>query len=638
MSIKSLYPDTRPSLNLDFANTKVLDPRITFARASTATYYDGKTVSKAEENLEYYSQQFNNWNIIDSTLTADTDIAPDGTQTADKIIPNTTNPRHIAYLGVGSITNNLPYTYSAYFKAAGYNFAQLGLYLNSGGADAYIIIDLTNGNVTQSAGNTGVRGSFTFSVQSVGNGWYRGVITCGNVTGMSTAQGMILAPSNSGTPSIAAAGSPTFSGNGTSGVLIWGAQMEQRSGVTAYTPTTNQQITRYQPTLLTATNNTPRFDHNPTTGESLGLLIEEQRTNTMLYSSDFTQQWSPLSSGSVRSNVTIAPDGNLTADEFVSGDANSILIQYAGGFSAGAVVTWSIYLKRSNTDWVYVRVSRGDPTLYGEFGSYFNLATGAVGSTAITGTATLVSKSITHVGNGWYRCIVVGNTTAATIYSPYITASSSDGGSTAAGLAVLCWGAQLEAGPIATSYIPTVASQVTRSADSASMTGTNFTSWYNNTQGALYIESQNDYNSSTVSAHAGTGVEIHSGAFQSNLFSFNSKRDGPYYGSPWFNIFTPGGGAGAIGNGVIGGGTNRISGSAFYKSSFSWNFGSTIATSADGTTTASGSLGLTSPPVVTTLGFATNYFAYNGFNGRIKKLVYYPKSLTNTQLQTLTQP
>jgi hypothetical protein len=77
----------RPSLNLDFANSKVLDPRITFTRASNATYYDGYTSVKAEENLIKYSQEFDNavWVKSQSAITANNIAAPDGTQTADKL-------------------------------------------------------------------------------------------------------------------------------------------------------------------------------------------------------------------------------------------------------------------------------------------------------------------------------------------------------------------------------------------------------------------------------------------------------------------------------------------------------------------------------------------------------------------------
>ena len=85
MTIKALYPTVRPTLNLDFAKTKVLDPRITYTRASTATFvgsngliqtaasgaarFDhnpttgeslGLLVEEARTNRVTYSEQFDN--------------------------------------------------------------------------------------------------------------------------------------------------------------------------------------------------------------------------------------------------------------------------------------------------------------------------------------------------------------------------------------------------------------------------------------------------------------------------------------------------------------------------------------------------------------------------------------------------
>ena len=56
----SSYPTIQPTLNLDFANTKQLDPRITFVRNSTAAYYDGQTSAMAEQNLLLQSNTFSN--------------------------------------------------------------------------------------------------------------------------------------------------------------------------------------------------------------------------------------------------------------------------------------------------------------------------------------------------------------------------------------------------------------------------------------------------------------------------------------------------------------------------------------------------------------------------------------------------
>jgi hypothetical protein len=65
MAIASLYPTIKPSLNLDFANTKLLDSRITFTRSTTATYYDGVTTAVAEQNLLLRSQDYSVFKACD---------------------------------------------------------------------------------------------------------------------------------------------------------------------------------------------------------------------------------------------------------------------------------------------------------------------------------------------------------------------------------------------------------------------------------------------------------------------------------------------------------------------------------------------------------------------------------------------
>jgi hypothetical protein len=95
-----------------------------------------------------------------------------------------------------------------------------------------------------------------------------------------------------------------------------------------------------------------------------------------------------------------------------------------------------------------------------------------------TGAAT---AEIQNAGNGWYRCILSYTPEASISHSPGLFPVLDNGtfnytGTT--GFGVFVWGAQFEAGDFATSYIPTVLSQVTRSADVATMTGTNFSDWY----------------------------------------------------------------------------------------------------------------------------------------------------------------
>jgi hypothetical protein len=120
----SSYPTVRPSLNLDFANSQSVDPRITFTRASTATRVNanglievvasnspridfdpatqvckGLLIEEQRTNLLTYSENFDNaaWGKQSVTVNANAAIAPDGTLTADKLIESTTNAVHYVY-------------------------------------------------------------------------------------------------------------------------------------------------------------------------------------------------------------------------------------------------------------------------------------------------------------------------------------------------------------------------------------------------------------------------------------------------------------------------------------------------------------------------------------------------------------
>jgi len=119
----------------------------------------------------------------------------------------------------------------------------------------------------------------------------------------------------------------------------------------------------------------------------------------------------------------------------------------------------------------------------------FDLSLGVVGTVGSSTTA-----SITNVGNGWYRCTVTATSSGAVNTSPniiFVTSSTAPraGSITGTGKTLFVWGAQLEVGAFASSYIPTTSSQVTRAADVAVMTGTNFSSWYNQSQGTFFAES-----------------------------------------------------------------------------------------------------------------------------------------------------
>ncbi len=239
--------------------------------------------------------------------------------------------------------------------------------------------------------------------------------------------------------------------------------------------------------------NLPRFDYNPVTLACKGLLIEEARTNILTYSAQFENvAWSKLNA-TVTADATTSPDGTTNADKLVgtAGLANIAVFQ-SPALTASTAYTETVYAKKAEWSWLALEI-RGESI--DAVQAWFNLNTGAVGTIVGAGTAT-----ITDAGNGWYRCSLT-RTTGLTTTSPRVrvyptnaNAAFSTGDGTSG---IFAWGAQLEAGAFATSYIPTTTTSLTRNADQVVMTGTNFSDWYNASQSTLMTEASTFSNAAT---------------------------------------------------------------------------------------------------------------------------------------------
>ena len=596
MSIQSNFPAIRPSLLLDFANVKALDPRVTFTRASTATFYDGKTVAKAEENLLLVSEQFDNagWSKSELTVSANSVVAPDGNTTADTITPSTNSARHTIQQSFTSA--GATYVYSVYAKPNGYNRITIREAQSSGNGATF---DVSTGTVvTNIVSGVG-------SIVSVGNGWYRCSMVATETSGTRAMQ--ILVNTNAGSGFEAA-----FVGDGTSGVYIWGAQLEQRSAVTAYTPTTTQAITNYIPALQTAASGVARFDHNPTTGESLGLLIEEQRTN-LLTNSAFNLSVSQAGSNSTI--PTISPDGTLSAGEIIP-DTTTTLHQwnFSASYTSGIAYTYSFFAKLNPvtaSTTTLVALNGTSASTIGSVGSFFvNLSTGATSGAA----------SATAVGNGWYRVAITFTPTATSSSNFFIRAVNASNASAAGNgfSGIYIWGAQLEAGAFATSYIPTVASQVTRSADAASMTGTNFSSWYRANEGTTYAEGMQ----TTISIADPVIVAINNGTVNNG---FELYQEDLGQGRVYFSLNGAANYTGQV-SGVFTSNNNGKLVLAYAANDLQLCGNAVLATAGTVATV----------PIVDRLAIGGRTAGTRSWNGTIKKLAYYPARLTNTQLQALT--
>jgi hypothetical protein len=231
----------------------------------------------------------------------------------------------------------------------------------------------------------------------------------------------------------------------------------------------------------------PRFDYDPITLACRGLLIEEARTNLALNSQNV---------GSVsRTGITFvadainSPDGTQNADSINESTATSGH-QFSQSVAISAVTyTYSVFIKwQSGTTrnvGVFPVASSG---LGSNRGVIFNSSGAFVAFSGDTGANP--TYSVQSFNNGWYRFSVTVTATSAGNAAPLVRMANgttvSYAGNVTQGLYV--WGWQLEAGAFPTSYIPTTSGSVLRNADVATMTGTDFSDWYNANQGTFRVD------------------------------------------------------------------------------------------------------------------------------------------------------
>ena len=235
--------------------------------------------------------------------------------------------------------------------------------------------------------------------------------------------------------------------------------------------------------------NLPRFDYDPIALTCKGLLIEETRSNLFSYSSDYNNAVWGLSRCTSNGTSEISPDGTSNGSKFTCTATN------AGGFFAtrnsaitisGTTQTGSFYTKKGTSNWAYCLLwdSSGNGVR-----QWFNLNTISLGSTINVGTWTIISATITSVGNGWIRCTLSVNSSGTAGNFNIYPSVSGDGayGCTIGDIGYL-WGVQFETGEFSTSYIPTTTTSLTRNADVATMTGTNFSNWFYATEGGAVAQ------------------------------------------------------------------------------------------------------------------------------------------------------
>lgn len=279
--------------------------------------------------------------------------------------------------------------------------------------------------------------------------------------------------------------------------------------------------------IETVLDNVPRLDY-PLGGAVNGcpaLLLEPSAINSFIESQTlFTTHFVQGLTLTGYTNAATSPDGSVTAEKFVPDTANGVHGIANGSLLAitsGTTYTFSLFVKSDGGPYNLIALQFDSATAWGATRNcIFNASNGT--NFSVPAGATMTSE---NYGNGWYRLratlTAVGSVAAAQYqYRIYVTNPSGSlswaapSGNTNG---IFCWGAQLETGSVATSYIPTTTAAITRSAELISRTGA--TALIGQTEGTLYMEMQANA--------AGTGTAILTlGGSSSDNFLYIGKDSG----------------------------------------------------------------------------------------------------------------
>jgi hypothetical protein len=343
-------------------------------------------------------------------------------------------------------------------------------------------------------------------------------------------------------------------------------------------------------TLQSAAVDAPRFDYNPSTLAAQGLLIEESRTNSLWYSEEFGNiaGWGTVGTApTITTNSTTSPSGTLTADTITFAAADSRIQNEALlSFTAGLSYTITLYAKSVGTSLNKIRLAFFD-------GAQQNSSDFTVSNTAWTRlTVTFVAANTTATGRMQIR-----NATDNLANSIYI------------------WGAQLEAGSFATSYIPTTTTALTRAADVASVN--TLSPWYNASAGTIYAEATGPI--------AGIFRLLAEGASAADFRDFSLGFDG--LRGNFSNRFV-------TGNFDVLGPPNSLTAGATVK--LAGSYSSTSADLAYGGVLAVIKNSVTQRIPADRIFLGSRLGTSLQLNGHLRRLTYYPRTLSTAELQAIT--
>lgn len=376
--------------------------------------------------------------------------------------------------------------------------------------------------------------------------------------------------------------------------------------------------------IKTAGVNEPRFDHDPVTGESLGLLVEERRenvirNNTMVGASALAPSTMPTSWGISTNNAELSQfvvgigvesgisyiDIKISGTVTASRDCDILMQSPFIPASNGQTWTHSVYLRQVGGSQTNISDIRIQGNVYSDLAyittpwfQSVQVTTENLITQRRVATATLVGETITRV-------------------APFIKVTTASSGVVDFTLRIGM--PQVELGPFATSIIPTSGSTIIRNADNASISGANFSDWYDPIEGTTLIENRN-YNVANVSTSLLSYVGTSS---PNNSMNYFRQLDSQPVGQIIFN-----GSLGMnIGLGPVWTNTNLQKHAFFYKKDNSGIADKNLVSNDN----------IVDVPNVDRMiiGNSSNNQTNNKFT--LSRLTYWPARLPNSTLQNITK-
>ena len=389
--------------------------------------------------------------------------------------------------------------------------------------------------------------------------------------------------------------------------------------------------------VTSAAINAPRFDYDPTTPTARGLLIEGSASNLLFYSQDVTQasQWTIQTPyASISATGGTAPDNTNTGNLCTESTGSAARSIYQTISPAAGTYTVSLWAKAGSGSARFIRL-----VLSSAAGNFVyvtvNIATGAITQSATAvGTATAASATVTGHTGSWYRITLTGTLAAAANFifivptdSGTASVNTSDYGRytyTGDGSSFLIWGAQVEAGSGASSYIPTGASTGNRAADSCVMNDITSCN-YSTTNGSMYYEGRfSKVNTASFPWRAGFTKE----STDERCFGFLTNSGGSSVEAK---------GPGATPTASV---SQTIAVNTDYK--IAWSLDASLSTGEVRKSSNGSVVSVSGATALTVTGTPTYFmFGQKGYElyfpcGTIKAFKYWPTTLSDGQLQART--